>query len=209
MPSAQTRLASIGVWEESEFIGALVFSHGSNRNIGSPYGLTIYECSECVRIAMKCHKSPVTQVLAKSLALVKKQSPGIRLLVSYADTDQNHFGTIYQASNWVYVGMTSAGSQYFLNGKKWHKKALWATFGTNNSKALGAEIVDGSPKHKYLYPLDRAMRKQIEPLRKPYPKRETCGPSVEGDTPFQTESSVRSAGAALLSSNGDTVDNAA
>jgi hypothetical protein len=28
-------------------------------------------------------------------------------------------------------------------------------------------------KHRYLYPLDDAMRKQIEPLRKPYPKRGT------------------------------------
>ena len=26
-------------------------------------------------------------------------------------------------------------------------------------------------KHRYLYPLDAAMRAQIEPLRKPYPKR--------------------------------------
>ena len=51
-------------------------------------------------------------------------------------------------------------------------------------------------KHRYLYPLDRAMRKQIEPLRKPYPKRETCGPSVEGDTLPQAEGGVRSTGAA-------------
>jgi len=28
-------------------------------------------------------------------------------------------------------------------------------------------------KYKYLFPLDDAMRKQIEPLRKPYPKRES------------------------------------
>ena len=43
------------------------------------------------------------------------------------------------------------------------------------------ESVDLLPKHKYLYPLDRAMRRQITPLAKPYPKR-ICGPSVESDT---------------------------
>lgn len=32
-------------------------------------------------------------------------------------------------------------------------------------------IVMGSSKYRYLYPIDDAMRKQIEPLRKPYPKR--------------------------------------
>ncbi len=30
-------------------------------------------------------------------------------------------------------------------------------------------------KYKYLYPLDRAVRRQIAPLAKPYPKREPCG----------------------------------
>jgi hypothetical protein len=35
-------------------------------------------------------------------------------------------------------------------------------------------------KYRYLMPLDEAMRKQIEPLRKPYPKREkaTIEPSA-------------------------------
>jgi hypothetical protein len=33
------------------------------------------------------------------------------------------------------------------------------------------EKIRGSSKHRYLYPLDAAMRAQIEPLRKPYPKR--------------------------------------
>ena len=35
-----------------------------------------------------------------------------------------------------------------------------------------AERVETARKHKYLYPLDDDMRRQIEPLRKPYPKRE-------------------------------------
>lgn len=186
MPSAFARLACIGVWENLQFIGAVVFSHGSNRNIGSPYGLSIYECSECVRIAMKRHQSPVTQVLARSIKMVKNMSPGVRLLVSYADTEQDHTGTIYQASNWFYVGLTSAGNQYLLNGKKWHKEALWASFGTNNSNALGAKIVPGSQKHKYLYPLDRAMRRQIAPLAQPYPKKLDT-PPVNGDNPATSQ----------------------
>ena len=45
-----------------------------------------------------------------------------------------------------------------------------------------AAYVDAVTKYKYLYPLDRAMRRQIEPLRKPYPKREPCGQRVNGDT---------------------------
>ena len=40
--------------------------------------------------------------------------------------------------------------------------------------------VPGSSKHRYLMPLDDEMRQRIEPLRKPYPKRER---SAENGTP--------------------------
>jgi len=33
------------------------------------------------------------------------------------------------------------------------------------------QVVKGSSKYRYLMPLDNDMRKQIEPLSKPYPKR--------------------------------------
>lgn len=66
-----------------------------------------------------------------------------------------------------------------------------------NAAFVGCVIFGrGSNNNRYLYPLDRAMRRQIAPLAQPYPKRETCGPSVEGDTPPQAESVVRSNGAA-------------
>lgn len=35
-------------------------------------------------------------------------------------------------------------------------------------------------RHKYLYPLDAAMREQIAPLSKPYPKRAA---SIDSDAP--------------------------
>jgi hypothetical protein len=38
----------------------------------------------------------------------------------------------------------------------------------------------GVEKYRYLMPLDDAMRKQIEPLRKPYPKR---AGSIGSDAP--------------------------
>lgn len=34
-----------------------------------------------------------------------------------------------------------------------------------------ATIIKGTAKHRYLYPLDRAMRRQIQKLAQPYPKR--------------------------------------
>ena len=53
------------------------------------------------------------------------------------------------------------------------------------------QIVKGSSKHRYLMPLDEAMRAQIAPLAKPYPKRakgQDCGPPLRlgGSTPTRT-----------------------
>jgi RNA processing factor Prp31 len=43
-------------------------------------------------------------------------------------------------------------------------------------------------KHRYLMPLDDEMRKRIEPLRKPYPKRPKQ--AMAGDQPEQREGSA-------------------
>ena len=179
MPSTHCRLVKFGIWEGGQFIGTVVFSHGSNRNIGTPYGLTILEVAELVRVALREHNTPVSRVVSVAIGQLKKQSPGVRLLVSYADPQEGHNGSIYQAMNWVYTGKSAASFNYMIGGKKWHKKAAWASFGTNKAELLGATIVTDEGKHKYLYPLDRAMRRQIAPLAQPYPKRDTR--PVNGD----------------------------
>jgi hypothetical protein len=105
-------------------------------------------------------------MVAISLKMLKHQSPGLRLVVSYADPKQGHDGIIYQAGNWYYVG-SSQPQRFSLrsNGAILHKRTAHSLFGS--VRGLGkSEILW---KHKYLMPLDAEMRKQIEPLRKPYP----------------------------------------
>lgn len=45
-------------------------------------------------------------LLAKSIKLIRKDARFVSL-VTYADFSQGHTGTIYKASNWIYVGVTS------------------------------------------------------------------------------------------------------
>lgn len=168
----QGRTFKCGVWENSSFIGAVVFSYGANRNMMSPYGLKFNEGCELVRVALTSHVSHVSKILSHALRLLKKRSPGLRLVVSYADPLQGHEGKIYQASNWIYSGTTS--KEYYIkmpSGKILHKKSAHNTFGHTNADLIGAEWVVHPAKHKYLYPLDRAMRRQIEKLARAYPKR--------------------------------------
>ena len=174
------KVVKIGAWEDGAFVGCVLFAWGTAPHIGDPYALKMTEVCELVRVALTRHGSPVSQIVSRAIELLRRQSPGLRLLVSYADPSHGHNGAIYQAMNWVYVGMPSGTIKWRANGQHNRK------FGTSKAKAiaaLGPNVVFGYDiaKHKYLYPLDRAMRKQIAPLAKPYPKRESCGQGVEGD----------------------------
>jgi hypothetical protein len=154
----------VGAWEAGAFIGCVAFGRGANRNMAGQYGLTTTECVELTRIALKKeHATPVSRIGAIALRFLRSQSPGIRLIISYADPAQNHHGGIYQAMGWLYVGTSQPQSA--VCGM--HKRTATSRYGS--TKGLPRTAV--AWKHKYLMPLDDEMRRQIEPLRKPYPKR--------------------------------------
>lgn len=191
------KLAKLGVWERGKFIGCVLFGSSANKNIGTPYGLKQAEVCELVRVALSRHESNVSQIVSVSIKKLKQSQKGLRLIVSYADPEHKHVGTIYQAGNWVYAGHTDAADEYIVNGIRMHGRALRSTRSTHKMGGVLADnvmewakkIIDpnikkvtGSVKHRYLYPLDRAMRKQIAPLAQPYPKRVSCGLGVESDT---------------------------
>ena len=174
MPAGKT--VKIGVWEKGQFIGVILFGMGGGRSTcGTKYGLAKqFEIAELVRIAMSQHEAPVSRIVSIALRLLKRQSPGLRMVISFADTRQGHLGIIYQAGGWVYTGTPPQAHEYFAGGKWRHNRSA-QIFGSKAGKPHRSV----PPKHRYLMPLDPAMRAQIEPLRKPYPK---CVRSVDSDT---------------------------
>lgn len=164
------KLVKFGVWENDKFIGCVLFGRGANNNIGKPYNLEQTEVCELVRVALTNHSCFVSEIMAKCFSILKSQN--IKLVVSYADTEQNHIGIIYQASNWIYEGIVSTTPKYMLNGKFVHAKSVHGAIGS----VEGLDRTKSGSKHKYLYPLTRAMRRQIMPLAKPYPR------PVKGDS---------------------------
>ncbi|MGG0756476.1 protein Mom [Brevibacillus laterosporus] len=172
------KLVKIGAWEDGKFIGVVIFSRGANNRIGSPYKLTQTECCELTRVALTKHQSFVSEILAKAIKFLKEQSPNIKLIVSYADVEQNHKGGIYQATNWIYEGKTEGERYFIVHGKKTHPKSIHSRYGTGsqrlewirNNVDYQARMIITAGKHKYLMPLNKKIRKQIEQLRKPYPK---------------------------------------
>lgn len=173
-----SKVVKIGVWEDGEFIGCVLFARGNTPTLGTRFGLNILEVCELVRVALTVHKSPVSRVVSIAIKLLKKNSPGLRLIISYADPNEKHHGGIYQAGNWVYVGKSAPLIQYLYKGKWVHNKTMTGNYRktTVDYSRLPKRVND--PKYKYAYPLDDKMRKQIEILSKPYPKR---AGSINGD----------------------------
>lgn len=161
------KLVKVGAWENGKFIGVVLFGRGANNNIGKPYGLEQTAACELVRIALTKHITPVSKIAAIAMRFLKANSPGLRLIISYADPLQGHHGGIYQAGNWIYCGKSSPQAAVIFQGKVMHKRTAQEKFGGIEGMKKSAV----TSKHKYLMPLDNEMRKRIMPLAKPYPKR--------------------------------------
>ena len=157
--------------DNDEWCGVICYAIGANNNIAKPYSLKQGEVIELVRVALNGKQSHTSKAVSISLKLLEKSSPLVRLVVSYADTEQNHVGILYQSMNWYYTDyITSGMDKCVMDGKAVHKKTINSRFGTT----AGLVIVKSLPKHKYIYPLDKSLIPMCKRLSKPYPKKQSA-----------------------------------
>lgn len=181
----KSKLVRIGVWEGGTFAGAVIFGSGACPQIADPYGLSQTQVAELVRVALKPgHSFETTRCVAYSIKMVRRRFGGLRLLVSYADPEQGHHGGIYQGGNWIYTGLTAPTEWFELcaTGERIHSHVYRRGQPGRATRDKAAGIIRSVKlvKHKYLMPIDEDIRRKIEPLRKPYPKRVT---SADSGTP--------------------------
>jgi hypothetical protein len=178
--------AGFTCFEDGRYVGVVVFGGGAAPNIGRPFGVGPRQCCELIRVAFRDHTEPISHFVAEAIRQLRADRPGLRIIVSYADTNQDHHGGIYQAGNWIYLG-PSIASHYRINGRLVHGRTLGSRFGRGGQSIPwlrehvdpDAERVKMPPKHKYVYPLDRQMRRRVQRKARPYPR----AGSVEGNTP--------------------------
>ena len=191
--------------EDNIWCGVILFGSGATNNLAEPYGLKQGQVVELVRIALNGKHESTSKALSIALKLIKKNLPLCKLVVSYADSEQGHFGTIYQATNWTYTNY-STDNIFIVNGIKTHRRTLNSRYNTSSFEALkklGLNVipVKTKPKWKYIYPIDKSLIPFCKSLSKPYPKKETNAAIAQGSAPgFQSGDGVRSDLAAQLNS---------
>tara|TARA_R100001443_G_scaffold26859_1_gene40193 strand:+ start:1797 stop:2495 length:699 start_codon:yes stop_codon:yes gene_type:complete len=120
-----------------------------------------------------------------------KKLPKPHIIVSYADTSQNHTGYIYQATNWIYTGLSNKFTDYAVEGlEHMHHSSIADSVGrydknknidkhTLLKEKYGEKLYlkERARKHRYFYFLGNKKEKKkfLKNLQYPiqnYPKNE-------------------------------------
>lgn len=161
------KLVKVGAWEDDRFVGVVIFGMGASAVVHRQFGLDRFQVCELVRVALREHATPVSRIIAIALKFLRKENPGLRVCVSFADPAQGHHGGIYQAGGWIYTGKSAETVEYFFNGDWRHVTDVYKRLTSQQIKQLRSRKKPG--KYRYVMPFDDEIRKTLKPL--PYPKR--------------------------------------
>ena len=119
--------------------------------------------------------------------------PKPMVIVSFADTSMGHHGYIYQATNWLYTGLSAPFKDYMVRGFEYlHHTSVMDMVGRSDGKKghldkvkllkekFGEEnvyMIDRPRKHRYFYFLGskterKKMMKALAYPILPYPKED-------------------------------------
>ena len=170
---------TFGVFLGSRLLGALTFGVGPMNAHRLVEGATGDDCLTLTRLWLsdELPRNSESRVLGIVLRALQRHTSA-KFLLTYADPAQGHAGTIYQATNWLYIGLSQAMPLYDLgDGRLQQSRSLAHAFGTHSVryfKRHGVEIavIPQAPKHRYVHFLDPSWRARLHILALPYPKTE-------------------------------------
>ena len=104
---------------------------------------------------------------------------GKEIIVSFAEIDQGHVGTVYQATNWIYTGLSAKRTNWTIKGIDKHCQTIADKYTSKEIREKYGDdfsLVDRPRKHRYVFINAKGKRKLelINSLRykqQPYPKR--------------------------------------
>ena len=150
--------------EDGNLIGAMMYGKIAMANVWKKYSENEEDLIELRRLCCidDTPKNTESYFIGSTLRWLKKNTK-IKRVISYADTTYSHEGTIYKASNFKHVGMTSKGKVIMYNNKRYHDKTIRTKykgdlkpFAKKIKLALEtgeANYVETKGKHIYIYDL--------------------------------------------------------
>jgi len=163
---------SFGLYENEELVGVCTYGKPASSNLqngvcGKEYSKNVWELN---RLVLKYNKqNEASFFISRTL----KMLPRPMIIVSYADTAQNHEGIVYQATNFIYTGLSAKRTDWKVKGME-HKHGFTIADEfrgvKNRSKAMKEKygtdfyLKERSRKHRYIYFIGN--RTEIKKMKK-------------------------------------------
>lgn len=177
---------AVGMYVDKVLAGVCTYGTGASPNMlnicGKDNSDKVWELNRLFIHEWAGHNSE-SWFVAQSFRWIEQTVPRIKVLISYADSAENHTGYIYQATNWLYTGLslkTGNSSKITIDGQERHSKSFYSELGTQSRIAIRqkyphAVFQDYQPKHRYVMLLGnkrekRALREALKWPVLPYPK---------------------------------------
>ena len=169
---------SFGTILNSRLLGVMTFGVGPFYGYKLVDGATPDDVVTLTRLWLsdELPKNCESKVMGIALRSLKRDT-SLKFVIAYSDPAVGHLGIIYQATGWVYTGLSSATPLYDIgDGILHHSRSLAHELGSHSIRYLtlqgiNARIVPQSTKHRYIYFLDKSWSSRLAVPVLPYPKK--------------------------------------
>jgi hypothetical protein len=168
-----------GLFDNGDLVGVVCYGTPASSTLckgicGEQWQKSVVELNRLVLLNNKPNEA--SRLVGASFKLLPKP----RIIVSFADTAQNHEGIVYQATNFLYTGLSAKFRDPKVKGLEHQHHATYGHGLTNKQiiEKFGADnvyFVERSRKHRYIIFLGnklekKTMRNALKYAVLPYPK---------------------------------------
>jgi hypothetical protein len=168
---------AFGAFVEARLLGAATLGVGPINSHLLVDGATPDDCLTLTRLWLsdELPRNGESRFIGVVLRSLRKHTD-LKFLLAYADPSRGHVGTIYQATGWLYTGLSQATPLLDIgDGRPHHSRSLGHVFGSHGlahlrRQGIEVRLVPQQAKHRYLYVLDPSWRSRVRALVLPYPR---------------------------------------
>ncbi len=174
-------MKAFGLYDNDKLIGVVTYGIPASPSLcmgicGKEYSKIVLELNRlCL---LDNHKNIASKLVSGSI----KQLPKPTIVVSYADNKQGHVGYVYQATNFLYTGLSEKRIDWAIKGLE-HKHSKTISDGMTLEKIkekYGNDFyhIERSRKHRYIIfhgskNDKKILRSKLKYKIQPYPKGKT------------------------------------
>ena len=172
---------AFGLFEGMELVGTIIYGKPASPSLcvgiaGKEESKSVIELTR-LWIQDGTPKNTESYLIGQTLRMLPAEHD---IVVSYAEIGAGHTGIVYQATNWIYTGLSDRHVEWRLDGESnQHSRHLFDEHGgvDGAKKFYGERLIkyERGRKHRYIYFTGSKKRKKylMSKLRyevKPYPK---------------------------------------